>query len=117
MSTRDITIWPSLGRFRVQEQSEQSFMVRFLSARALSAPTTARWRLLAGTGNVVKDWTAISAPSSEETVTVTGDLNTIRSGFDEETYELVVQSDYSDTSQRQSRSIRYKVIDLASVDN
>jgi hypothetical protein len=116
MSSRDIVIWPVLGRKRVQEQSEQSFTVRFLSARALSAPTTARWKLKnLHTGEIAQDWTAIGSPTSEETIVVSGALNTIRAGFDEEVYELVVQSDYADTALRQSKSYKYKVIDLCAV--
>lgn len=116
VSTRDIIIAPALGRKVVQEQSEQSFTVRFLSNRALSAPTTARWKLSSlETGAVVQDWTAIASPGSEETITISGALNTIRNYSAEEEYELVVQSDYADTSLRQTKTFRYKVADTYGV--
>lgn len=103
----------------VQERSAKSFVARFLnSSRALSAPTTARWRLKnLETGEIVKDWTSISSPTSEETITVTSDLNTIRAGCAREHYELVVQRDHADTSAKQTRSIVYRVINISSVDD
>lgn len=117
MSTRAISIWPVLGRKLVKEKSEQAFTVRFLDNRALSAPSTARYKLRSlVTGEVVKDWTAISTPSSEETVVITADLNTIRLGCDEEAYELVVQSDETDTSKRQTESFCYKVTNVSAVE-
>lgn len=118
MSTRAITIWPVLGRDTVQEKSEQSFTVRFLDNRALSAPTTARWRLKnLATGEIAKDWTSIASPTSEETVTVTSDLNTIRAGCAREHYELIVQSDHGDTSNKQSQPFVYRVVNISSVDD
>lgn len=118
MSTRAITIWPVLGRREVQEQSEQAFTIRFLDNRALSAPTTARYKLRnVVTGEVVKDWTSIATPSSEETIVITSDLNTIRAGCETEKYELVVQSDQGDTSNKQTQAFRYKVVNLASVED
>lgn len=103
----------------VQERSAQSFTVRFLDAsRALSAPLTARWRLKnLENGTVVKDWTSISSPTSEETITITSDLNTIRAGCAKERYQLVVQSDHDDTSKKQTQSIVYQVINISAVDN
>ena len=116
--SRAIQIWPELGRKRVPEQSEQSFTVSFTSARTLSAPTTARYRLKnLETGAIVKDWTVIATPSSQETVSITGDLNTIRGGLSEERYELTVQSDYTDTSAQQSQSFIYRVCNISSVVN
>ena len=118
MSTRDISIWPVLGRKSVQEKSAQGFTVRFLNNRALSAPTTARYRLRSlANGEIVKDWTDIASPSSEETVTVTADLNTIRCGLRREHYELAVQSDYSDTSLRQTQRYCYTVENAAAVED
>ena len=103
----------------VNERSAKSFTFRFLdSSRALSAPTTARWRLKnLETGAIAKDWTSISSPTSEETITITSDLNTIRAGCEKEQYELVVQSDHDDTSKKQTRSIIYRVVNISAVDN
>lgn len=118
MAAREVSIWPVLGRKTVNEGSEQSFTVRFLSARALSAPTTARWRLKSiSSGGIVKDWTAIAAPSSEETVSVSGAYNTIRAGLDEEQYEFVVQSDYDDATILQSASYLYTVKNISAIDD
>jgi hypothetical protein len=118
MSTRDISIWPVLGRSEVQERSEQSFTVRFLDNRALSAPDVARYKLIhLHTGQTVKDWTAITTPSSEETVVIPSDLNKIRSGCATEAYELVVQSDHDDTAKKQTMAIQYKVVNLATVED
>ena len=103
----------------VNERSAKSFTVRFLdSARVLSAPLTARWRLKnLETGEIVKDWTSISSPTSEETISITSDLNKIRAGCPREHYELVVQSDHGDTSQKQTGSIVYRVINISAVEN
>ena len=118
MASREVSIWPVLGRKRVQEQSEQSFTVRFLSARALSAPSTARWKLTSTTtGETVVDWTAIASPGTSETVSVSGAYNTIRAGLSEESYEFVVESDYDDATARQSAAYTYKVCDIESIDN
>ena len=118
MSTRAISIWPVLGRREVQEKSEQAFTVRFLDNRALSAPTTARYKLRSlVTGETVKDWTSIATPGSEETVVITADLNTIRAGCDRERYELVVQSDHDDTSNRQTQAHRYVVVNICAVED
>lgn len=118
MSTRAILIWPVLGRKDVQEKSEQSFTVRFLDNRALSAPSTAQYRLRSlATGEVVKDWTSISSPSSEETIVITADLNTIRCGLAREDYELAVQSDHGDTSQRQTQRLCYTVLNAFAVED
>lgn len=118
MSTRAISIWPVLGRREVQERSEQSFLVRFLDNRALSAPDVARYKLRhLHTGQAVKDWTAISSPASEETVVIPSDLNTIRSGSATEVYELVVQSDHDDTTKKQTEAYQYKVCNLATVED
>lgn len=103
----------------VKERSVQKFKVRFLdSSRALAAPSEARWRLKnLETGEIVKDWTTIATPSSEETITINSDLNTIRSGRRAERYELVVQSEHTDTSLKQTRSIQYKVVNLSAVED
>jgi hypothetical protein len=115
---RSILIWPAEGRKEVQEQSQQDFVVSFTSARALSAPTTARYRLKnLETGAIAKDWTVISTPSSQETISIAGDLNTIRGGLSKERYELTVQSDYDDTGARQSQSYVFKVVNISGVVN
>ena len=103
----------------VQERSAKTFTVRFLdSARVLSAPLTARWRLKnLETGEIVKDWTSISTPASEETISITSDLNKIRAGCAKEKYELIVQSDHDDTNQKQTRRILYRVVNISGVDN
>lgn len=101
----------------VKERSAKSFKVRFLdSSRALAAPSEARWRLKSiATGEIVKDWTSIASPSSEETITINSDLNKIRNGRDKEVYELVVQSEHSDVTKKQTQAIRYKVVDISGV--
>ena len=68
-------------------------------------------------GEVVKDWTDISSPTSEETVTVTADLNTIRCGLHREHYELAVQSDYNDTSLRLTQRYQYTVENAYAVED
>lgn len=116
MSSRSIIIWPVLGRREVVEQSEQAFTARFLSARALSAPTTARYKLISkATGNIVIDWTAIGSPGSEETIVIGADKHTIRAGGDTETYELVVQSDHDDSTLKQTASFVYRVRNVEAV--
>lgn len=118
MASRDVQIWPALGRKSIPEQSQQNFTVSFTSDRALSAPTTARYRLKnLETGAIAKDWTTITTPGTQETVSITGDLNTIRAGLSEERYELTVQSDYADTSARQSRSFVYRVCNISGIVN
>lgn len=104
---------------QVSERSAQSFTVRFLdSTRSLIAPSTVRWRLKnLETNEIVKDWTSITTPTSEEVITITSDLNTIRAGCAREHYELVVQSDHDNTSKKQTRSIVYQVLNISSVDN
>lgn len=116
MSTRSILIWPVLGRKEVVEYSEQSFTVRFLSARALSAPGTARYKLISkATGAIIVDWTVITTPGSEETIVIDADDNIIRAGRDSEPYELTVQSDYDDVTEMQTAYFRYRVKDLEAV--
>lgn len=107
-----------MSRFEVQENSAKSFTIRFLnSSKALSAPASARWRLKhMPTGQIVVNWVDIPSPSSEETITINANQNIIRSGRDEEMYELAVQSDYNDANQKQTRAIQYRVINISSVD-
>ena len=103
----------------VKERSAQQFTVRFFDAsRALSAPDTVRWRLKnLNAGQIVQSWTSITAPTSEETITIPSNLNTIRAGCASEVYELVVQSDHDDTTKKQTQSINYRVINISSVDD
>ena len=103
----------------IQERSAHKFTIRFLdSARALSAPTTARWRIKSlETGQIVKDWTSIASPSSEETITINSDINITRRGRESEAYELVVQSDHGDVTKKQTRAIQYKVVNISGVDD
>ena len=103
----------------VQERSAYRFTIRFLnSGRALSAPTEARWRIKSiETGQIVKDWTSIASPSGEETITINSDINTIRRGRESEVYELVVQSEPNDVTRKQTRSIRYRVVNISGVDD
>ena len=103
----------------IYERSARTLTVSFLDGtEALAAPATARWKLWNKTAKTeVVAWTAISTPSTSESITITGTQNQIRSGRDREVMELMVQSDYDNENLIQTQVFRYAIKNLGGIDD
>ena len=103
---------------KVNERSAQSFSVSFFDADGVATtPATVRWRLKnLTTREVVSDWASVS-PSSIVTITTTADMNTSRGHGKYDDMELVVQRDHADSSLQQSKSIRYRIVNIQAIDD
>lgn len=103
----------------INERSARTFSVSFLdSGGALTAPSTARWKLWnVTTQEEVIPWTVISTPGTSESIVVNASYNRIRKGATREVMELVVQSDYGNETLQQTKTLRYAIRNVIGIND
>ena len=86
------------------------------ASQAASTPTTIHYRIdCLSTGTTIVDWTAVSSPAGEKSISVTGDNSAIINGDKKtELKQLTVQADRGLTTQSTGR-VLYRVRNLDGV--